>query len=424
MIGMLSLVKDNLSRYSHINWALADQIMVSGVNFLTGILIARYLGLNEYGRFTLIWMVILFCNSFQQAGIIAPMMSFGPKQALHDEPTYYGSVILLQLAFSLLCFTLLYFGITFSKLIFSQWAFQDLGFPLAVTLLACQLQDFLRRYYFIRRHGKLAFINDAISYLGQLTALIVLFRWVHLDVAGVLWIISLTSAAAVFIGAHIISSLRFSRKHLHIVVTQHWENAKWLVGAALIQWTSGNFFIISLGAVAGSQPVGALRAAQNIMGVTHVLFQAMENIVPSSAARNLQIGGLKAMKAYLWRVGRLCTGATALFCLLVAVAPNKIFSFFYNDSYKDYGYLLWWFIPTYLLISVGLPLRAGLRSLDKTRPIFIAYVLITVFALLSAVPIIRAYGISGAMLGILITHLIFQGYITICLVNIMTGENK
>ena len=28
------------ARYSHVNWALADQTMVSGVNFLTGILLA------------------------------------------------------------------------------------------------------------------------------------------------------------------------------------------------------------------------------------------------------------------------------------------------------------------------------------------------------------------------------------------------
>ena len=44
-----------LSRYSHVNWALADQTMVSGVNFLTGILLARYLGVEEFGRFTLAW---------------------------------------------------------------------------------------------------------------------------------------------------------------------------------------------------------------------------------------------------------------------------------------------------------------------------------------------------------------------------------
>jgi len=31
--------------------------MVSGVNFLTGILLARYLGIEEFGRFALVWSV-------------------------------------------------------------------------------------------------------------------------------------------------------------------------------------------------------------------------------------------------------------------------------------------------------------------------------------------------------------------------------
>src|SRR3989339_512327 len=85
-----------ISRYRHMNWALADQAMVSGVNFLTGILLARYLGLEEYGRFTLAWMAVLLCNSFQQAGIIAPMMSIGPKQKKEDGPSYYGTLFIHQ----------------------------------------------------------------------------------------------------------------------------------------------------------------------------------------------------------------------------------------------------------------------------------------------------------------------------------------
>ena len=42
-----------LTRHRHFNWALADQIIVSGANFLTALLLARYLGPEEFGRFTL-----------------------------------------------------------------------------------------------------------------------------------------------------------------------------------------------------------------------------------------------------------------------------------------------------------------------------------------------------------------------------------
>ncbi len=75
-----------LGRYSHINWALADQAMVSGVNFLTGILLARYLGIEAFGQFMLAWMLVLLVNTLQYALVIAPMMSIGPKQPEAETP--------------------------------------------------------------------------------------------------------------------------------------------------------------------------------------------------------------------------------------------------------------------------------------------------------------------------------------------------
>ena len=37
-------------RLGPINWALADQVVVSGGNFLTTLLLARSLGVEEFGR--------------------------------------------------------------------------------------------------------------------------------------------------------------------------------------------------------------------------------------------------------------------------------------------------------------------------------------------------------------------------------------
>ena len=97
---MIQLAARLWTHYSHINWALADQTMVSGVNFLTGILLSRYLGLEEFGRFTLAWMAVLFVNSLQHAAIISPMMSIGPKQPEAEAPAYYGAIVVQQIVFS------------------------------------------------------------------------------------------------------------------------------------------------------------------------------------------------------------------------------------------------------------------------------------------------------------------------------------
>ncbi|MEJ2202081.1 MAG: oligosaccharide flippase family protein, partial [Desulfuromonadaceae bacterium] len=295
-------IKGLWSRYRHVNWALADQAMVSGVNFLTGILFARYLGLEEYGRFTLAWMAVLFCNSFQQAGIIAPMMSFGPKQKVEDEPAYYGAVVVQQLLWSVLCFFLLWGGVRLSGLVKPEWHIQHLGLPLSTALLAWQLQDFLRRYFFVRDQGGLAFFNDAISYLGQLTLLVVLFNWTTLDTARVLWLIAGTSALAVVVSARHLWGGSVSRGSLRKVTGRHWTFSKWLFSAEAMRWLSGNLFVVCSGYYLGAAVVGALKASQNIMGVSHILFQGLENIVPARASRIAHSAGLKSMFRYLGKV--------------------------------------------------------------------------------------------------------------------------
>lgn len=91
---MIQLALRRLARYSHANWALADQTMICGVNFLTAILVARYLGDDEFGRFTLAWMVVLFVKNLQHAMIVSPMMgSIGPKQTRADMLACYDTVM-------------------------------------------------------------------------------------------------------------------------------------------------------------------------------------------------------------------------------------------------------------------------------------------------------------------------------------------
>ena len=48
---------------------LTDQVLVSGASFATNILLARSLGLSEYGKFSAIILLQMFILSMQQASI-------------------------------------------------------------------------------------------------------------------------------------------------------------------------------------------------------------------------------------------------------------------------------------------------------------------------------------------------------------------
>jgi len=406
MLGLNLFAK--LTSYKSVSWALADQAMVSGVNFLTGILIARYLGLEEFGRFTLAWMAVLFFNSLQQAGIIAPMMSIGPKQTPEQEPAYYGAVLLQQILWSTVCFFLLWAGVWLSGVFKPEWHIQHLGLPLAATLFAWQLQDFLRRYFFVRGRGELAFLNDAVSYFGQLILLIVLFRLSLLDTTLVLWLIAGTSAAATTVGAFTLGKISAPKGVFGDTTSQHWRFSKWLLASALMQWTSGNYFLIGAGAILGPVAAGALKAAQNIMGVSHIIFQGLENVIPAKASSCYAHGGRSSLLVYLKQVTWWGGASTAVIAVLAFLSPDFWLRLVYGVEYQAYGYVLQWYAGIYLLIFMGLPLRAGLRALEHSRPIFISYCLMTLFTAISADFLIKTMGLVGAVSGIFCTQVIYQ----------------
>ena len=391
-----------LTRYSHQHWALADQGMVSGVNFLTGLLLARYLGLEEFGRFTLAWMAVLFVNSIQHAAISAPMMSIGPKQPEAEAPAYYGAVMAQQLALGFLAFVLVWIGVSFSAVIFPEWRVASLAWPVAWAAITHQFQDFLRRYFFIRGRSRVAFANDAIRYLGQIAVLIWIFSHFRdaMDSTKVLWLIALTAAVAIAFGMISVERIDIDTRKIRTTTSRHWRFSKWLTASALLQWTTGNLFIIAAGALLGASAVGALKAAQNLMGVVHILFMGLENIVPARAARHFHEGGKNALYGYLKRVTLLGGGATAVAAAVAASAPDFWLGLVFGDQYIDYGYLLRWWAVINLVGFLDVPLRSGLRAIEDTRSIFRAHLWGTLFSLVAVYPMVDSFGLVGAIVGV------------------------
>lgn len=403
---MIQLRTRLLGRHSHINWALADQTLVSGVNFLTGILLARYLGIEEFGRYTLVWMSVLFVNSLQHAMINSPMMSIGPKQPDAEAPAYYGAIIVQQIVFSCVVFSSLFASVYWSGAMFPEWQVEGLALPLALAALAFLFQDFLRRYFFTRSRHSVAFVIDAIRYGGQIVVLFWLFAIFkgNVDSAQVLWVIAIMAALSALAGTFFVERVAISAKALKATAVRHWHFSKWLTGSSLMQWTSGNFFLISAGTLLGPTAVGAIRAAQNLIGITHILFQGLENVVPIQASRYYHENGAERLKTYLRQVMVNGGLATAAIALTLSVAPEFWLALVFGDSFVAYGSLVRWYGVLYVLMFFGLPLRAGLRAIEHSKPIFWSYVATSIFALSAAYPLINWLGLSGAMYGMLATQ--------------------
>jgi O-antigen/teichoic acid export membrane protein len=402
-------------------WALTDQAVVSATNFLTNIMLLRFMGLREFGVFILAWMSVQFVNSLQTALIVAPMMSVGPKQEEKDRPYYFGAVVFQELALVVCCFVLVFVALKFSGSLFPGKNLQQLALPLAVSAFAYQMQDFLRRYFFSTRQSRRAFADDALSYLPQLPIIFLLHGAGRLNSANALWVMAGTSILGLAPWFFWMEPLDFNRQWIVATARRHWKISRWLGASALLQWVSGNLFVIAAPIYYGAAAAGVLKASQNLMGVTHVWFQGLDNVVPVETARHLREGGTHSMLAYTRSVLIKWGGLTLLFALLMAAAPGFWLHLTYGPEMAQYGYILRLYALLYVIVFVGGPLRAGLQALEFTVPIFWSYLAMTAFAFTFAVPFAKWLGLSGSLLGLIGSQILFQSIVGVSLLR-KSGE--
>jgi O-antigen/teichoic acid export membrane protein len=396
-------------------WALADQAVVSAVNFLTNVMLARFMGLHEFGIFALAWMSVIFANNIQNSLIVAPMMSVGPKQEEKDRAHYFGAVFFQELV--LVSF---YFVLTFAVLSifgnhFSHTELRHLAAPLAVAAFAYQTQDFIRRYFFVTRQSPRALADDILSYLTQVPLIFLLYKAGLLNSATALWVMAGTSIFGMVVGWFWVEPIHFSWEWIKTISRRHWKISRWLAGSSLMGWTSSNLFIVAAPVYYGAAAAGVLKASQNLMGVANIWFLGLDNIVPAETARRLHEGGIHSMLAYSRSIVFKWGGFTLLLALAVGAAPGFWLRMIYGPQMVQYGYVLRLYALLYLITFIGGPLRAGLQALEFTVPVFWSYLAMTAFAIVFAFPMAKRLGLSGSLLGILAAQILFQGIVGVSL---------
>lgn len=383
-----------------------DQILVSGSNFLLGILLARFLGIDSFGQFSLFWLIVLFFSSIQLAFIISPLLTLTPKKSKYIKNYYLTNMIYMQFIFSVLCVIILGILFYFSELITIKYNISELKYFIIWVVFSFLCQDFIRRYFIIKMsYFKLIFV-DIIAYMGQLISIILLIYFNELNLIN-----SFISIATVFTISFIFGYLQIEFEstkttHSKLLFLKNWKFSKWLVYSSLLQWGSGNFYILVAGWILGPWSVAVIKVMQNTMGIFHVIFIALENILPTKFAEIYKVSGYEKTISFFKE--QLKYGFYMFsFLLLVLFFYGTDFIFLvYGSEYVSYSYLLLVFMIIYILIYIAMLQRYVLRTIENTKIIFINYLITTSFSIIASFILIKFFDINGIVIGILLTQLI------------------
>jgi O-antigen/teichoic acid export membrane protein len=385
---------------------IVDQMIVSATNFILGVLLARQLGGHQYGIFTLIWMPILFFSSIQLAFIISPMLTLGSKKSPAILPKYLSAMTKLQFCVSFLSIISLLIFFKISGLINIKWNIGYLGIYISIFCPIFLFQDFLRRYFILKTSFITLITIDCIAYIGTLILLIILLNNNMLSLKTTLLALIISFLISILVSLTQITKTKIKFLYFKLIFKKNWNFSKWLTYSAILQWGSGNFFILSGAQILGPWSSAIIKIMQNTMGVFHILFIGLDNILPQSFAKIYKKGGSSEVMIYFKKHATYGILLFSGIALIVLFLSKFIISRLYGTMYLPYAYLLNWFILIYLLIYMTMLQRYILRTFEDTKIIFYSYIITSIFSILSANSIIHFFKINGIIFGLIVLQLI------------------
>lgn len=391
---------------------LLDQALVSGSNFITGIILVRSLGLIEFGRFTIAYAILLLANSVQLSFISSPMITVGSLCADGEERRHFvRGMFGVQMIFCAIASIMAVTGTAAYVSIRHHGGSTGFLLPFSSAVIAFLMQDWLRRCYFTVGKASASFWNDVVSYLGQVVVLCLLW-WMHgLSLNTALWAIAITSGAAFAAGAAF-ERLGCTRSETREAWRRSHAISIDLGIANQLQWLVYQGAMLIGAGVAGAQAAGGVRATQNIVGPVNVAYQAMENIVPVRAAEEMKRGGMARVSAFLLRFGSVGFLALLVFFSAAAIFSRQFLSFFYGRQLHAYAGVLDLQMLYFLLTWPIRQVSFLFRTIRHTRPILVGSVVAAIVSLSAVYPAVRGFGAMGIMMAAVaaqVGNLIYMG---------------
>lgn len=378
---------------------LSDQVVFSGTSFVITLLVARSTDVAGFGVYSGYVLAIYLAVSAIGAWTIQPFQVLLGKT--ENVPLYTSFIVSLQLVLIVLVSVII-------AAVMSVWFSQV---PVSVVFFAIGFlfHDFGRKLLLALNKPIQTFITDCVVSTGLLIASVVFMLFGQGDIYKLMMLFSGAYLVSLVLILWYTRPFVIQRTAFVAFLKLHFGEGKWLFSTALVQWWSGNMFVVASGIYLGAAALGALRLGQSLFGVLNIILQTFENYVLPQTALRLKESQASALH-FLSSISRK---AGLLFIPILIVAffgSTQIMILAGGQAYSEYGYVVRWLSILYIFIFISQPIRILIRSLLLNKHFFYGYVLSLVFALSMSHFLLSTYELNGAILGLIVSQLLLMVY--------------
>ncbi|OGW86568.1 MAG: hypothetical protein A3C35_08420 [Omnitrophica bacterium RIFCSPHIGHO2_02_FULL_46_11] len=384
-------------------FAVLDQGLFAGSNFLASILLARWLPAAEYGAFVVAYSIFLLLGVFHTAILTEPMLVFGSGKYSSKFQSYlgcllYGHLVLALTISLIMAITAIIFAHFGSRLLANAF------FGLTVASPFILLLWILRRVYYVEFKPHLAALGGILYVVLMSFGMYVLY---HMELLSSFSGFCVMGLASVLVSVCFLWFLRpdlrlsKSRAVFHSVAMNHWNYGKWSSATALLMWLPGNIYYTLLPIWTGLEGSAALRATMNLVMPILQANTSIAILLIPRFVKKFKAHGVKSLHRFVLLTFVPFIGGPLFYWIFIVLFGERIMSLLYGAKYLGHSNLL-------TLLSL-IPLSAGfisvfstaLRAMERPDRIVLCYLFSSVATLVLGFWLVSTQKEMGATIGLL-----------------------
>ena len=376
-------------------FSIADQTLLSGLNFLVGVLAARVLGVEDFGFFALILIIVNLTGSAWEYLLTTPMMTLAGSRPKRSA-AYFQAVLRLGLIASIIGAVSVAAIVALLLVMRSEPVSASLVIAVTVLAFGQNLLSKLRAMLFACRRNARALTIDVVRFLllGLAIAILLAGPWT-VDATALFMLLGLSCIVVLIPDAIASTRVRVPAAMYRNVLGRHWSFAKWLLLMMALMMGQEQLLWLIAGFQLGDAAVGALRVGQYLLGTTHVILYALEYFMPRNAAEHHQAGGEDRLRDYLVRQTTIYATVLGLILIVVAIFAEPILALVFGPEYAEFAVYTRILAIYYFLSTIRSIWERYLRTIERTDLLFWSFAVSAAGALAMIYPAMAIWGTAG-----------------------------
>lgn len=396
-------------------FSIISQAIVSGSNFVGGIIVAKATGISEFGIYSIIATTVLALQGIQQALIIGPMIFLSETGENQDRFSRY---FILQIVFSA---PLAISAAIVIEVLLHQWSVsQVLGIIGVIFFL--QLQEFLRMRFYtdLKAHKVLAL--DIANHGLRLTLLLFLWRFNSLSVSSAFLVMAFAGGIT---SLHVIRTVTLQPfRTCFDTARKSFQYGKWLLLESLAYYLSIPLYLYLSATLLSHEATGGLSAAISLLNLPNVLVLGVMNLAVPIARRKLVDEGYEAWRSHLIGIGTMLVVTSMCIYFAISSVGASLLGIVYGSSFEKYGNIVPIVGACYCFLAMNTVLAAAFRIAHAPHIGAVTKLYSSVITLTIAYPLIALWGVEGAAAGLVVTSATWVAIYTFYIFKGTLGADK